>query len=77
MQTGLRVSELTGLRSVDLHLARGAHVNCLGKGREQRITPLTKPMAAALRTWLAERAGAPDAQVFPTRTGQPLSRDAP
>ena len=76
IQTGLRVSELTGLRSVDLHLACGAHVNCLGKGRKQRITPLTKPMAAALRTWLTERAGVPDAPVFPTRTGQPLSRDA-
>ena len=76
IQTGLRVSELTGLRSVDLHLARGPHVNCLGKGRKQRITPLTKPMAAALRTWLSERAGVPDAPVFPTRTGQPLSRDA-
>ena len=76
IQTGLRVSELTGLRSVDLHLAYGAHVNCLGKGRKQRITPLTKPMAAALRTWLTEGAGVPDAPVFPTRTGQPLSRDA-
>lgn len=76
IQTGLRVSELTGLRSVDLHLARGPHVNCLGKGRKQRITPLTKPIVAALQTWLAERAGVPDAPVFPTRTGQPLSRDA-
>ncbi|MYE22535.1 MAG: tyrosine-type recombinase/integrase [Gammaproteobacteria bacterium] len=76
IQTGLRVSELTGLQSVDLHLARGPHVNCVGKGRKQRITPLTKPIAAALQTWLAERAGVPDAPVFPTRTGQPLSRDA-
>ena len=76
IQTGLRSSELTGLRCADLHLARGAHVNCLGKGRKQRITPLSKPVAAALRTWLAECADAPDAPVFPTRTGQPLSRDA-
>ena len=76
IQTGLRASELSGLRCVDLHLARGAHVNCLGKGRKQRITPLTKPMAAALRAWLAERAGTPHAAVFPTRTGKPLSRDA-
>ena len=75
-QTGLRASELSGLRCMDLHLARGAHVSCLGKGRKQRITPLTKPMAAALRAWLAERAGTPHAAVFPTRTGQPLSRDA-
>ena len=76
VQTGLRASELTGLHCADLHLARGAHVNCLGKGRKQRITPLTKPVAAALRTWLNERAGTPSAPVFPTRTGQSLSRDA-
>ena len=76
VQTGLRAAELTGLRCTDLHLARGAHVNCLGKGRKHRITPLTKPVAAALRTWLAECARAPDAPVFPTRSGRPLSRDA-
>ena len=76
MHTGLRASELTGLHCADLHLAQGAHVNCLGKGRKQRMTPLTKPVAAALRTWLTERVGAPDAPVFPTRTDQALSRDA-
>ena len=76
VHTGLRASELTGLHCADLHLAQGAHVNCLGKGRKQRMTPLTKPVAAALRTWLTERVGAPDAPVFPTRTGQALSRDA-
>ena len=67
---------ITSLRCADLHLSRGAYVNCLGKGRKQRITPLTRPVTAALRTWLAERDGVPDAPVFPTRTGQPLSRDA-
>ena len=76
IQTGLRASELTGLRCADLNLARGAHVSCLGKGRKQRITPLTKTMAAALRAWLVERAGPPDTPVFPTRTGRPLSGDA-
>ena len=76
VQTGLRASELTGLHCADLHLARGAHVNCLGKGRKQRTTPLTKAVAAALRTWLSERDGARDAPVFPTRTGRALSRDA-
>ena len=76
IQTGLRASELTGLRCADLNLARAAHVSCLGKGRKQRITPLTKTMAAALRAWLVERAGTPDTPVFPTRTGRPLSGDA-
>src|SRR5271166_2289732 len=40
-QTGLRASELIGLRCADVHLAAGAHVSCQGKGRKQRITPLT------------------------------------
>ena len=39
VQTGLRASELTGLHCADLHLARGAHVNCLGKGRKPHASP--------------------------------------
>jgi integrase/recombinase XerD len=76
IQTGLRVSELTGINRGDLHLATGAHVNCVGKGRKQRITPLTAITVAVLRVWLAERAGRPDDPVFPTIRGQRLSRDA-
>jgi len=41
IQTGLRASELTGLNCGDVHLATGAHISCTGKGRKQRITPLT------------------------------------
>jgi site-specific recombinase XerD len=75
-QTGLRASELIGLTCADVHLGAGAHLNCLGKGRKQRITPLTKQTVAVLGSWLAERAGQPDQPLFPTRTGRPLSRDA-
>ena len=38
--TGLRVSELTGLRVGDIHLGTGAHVLAHGKGRKDRSTPL-------------------------------------
>jgi site-specific recombinase XerD len=76
VQTGLRASELIGLSCGDAHLGVGAHLSCLGKGRKQRITPLTKPTVAVLRTWLTERAGQPHEPLFPTRTGRPLSRDA-
>jgi site-specific recombinase XerD len=75
-QTGLRVSELIGLQCADVHLGVGAHVSCLGKGRKQRITPLTSGMVAVLRGWLAERAGHPAEPLFATQTGRPLSRDA-
>lgn len=76
VQTGLRASELIGLSCADVHLGAGAHVSCNGKGRKQRITPLTSGTVAILRAWLAERAGEPADPLFPTRTGRALSRDA-
>jgi integrase/recombinase XerD len=75
-QTGLRASELTGLRCGDIHLGTGAHATTTGKGREQRITPLTKQTAAVLRVWLAERGSPPSEPLFPTSTGKPLTRKA-
>lgn len=75
-QTGLRVSELIGLRCHDVHLGAGAHVSCLGKGRKLRITPLTAGMVTVMRAWFAERAGQPTEPLFTTQTGMPLSRDA-
>jgi site-specific recombinase XerD len=75
-QTGLRASELIGLRRADVHLGVGAHVSCLGKGRKLRITPLTSGVVAVMRVWLAERAGETAGPVFPTQTGRVLSRDA-
>jgi len=76
IQTGLRISELIGLTRADVHLGPGAHVACHGKGRKDRITPLTSATVTALRDWLGEPHGAPDAPLFPTRRGTPLSRDA-
>lgn len=76
VHTGLRVSELTALTLADVHLGTGAHVSCLGKGRKQRISPLTAGVTAVLRAWLTERAGLPADPLFPTRRGTPLSPDA-
>jgi site-specific recombinase XerD len=76
IQTGLRVSELTGLTCADVVLGVGAHVRCLGKGRKQRHTPLLPLTVAVVRTWLAERHGNPSDPLFPTSTGRALSRDA-
>jgi integrase/recombinase XerD len=75
-QTGLRATELTSLTTGDVHLGAGAHVSCLGKGRKQRITPLTPATVTVLRAWLAERGGLPAGPLFVTRRGTPLSRDA-
>lgn len=76
VQTGLRVSELTGLNCGDVTLDAGAHVRCEGKGRKQRAVPLTTNTAAMLRVWLRERGGLAADPLFPTRTGRRLSRDA-
>jgi integrase/recombinase XerD len=76
LQTGLRVSELTGLRWQDVSLDTGAHVCCQGKGRKNRCTPLRKDAATALRAWQREQPKDPSAPVFPTARGTPLSRDA-
>ena len=76
IQTGLRVSELTGLTCGDVHLGTGPHVRCVGKGRKQRSTPLTSQVVAVLRGWLDERGGAPSDPLFPTSRGRRLSSDA-
>ena len=75
IQTGVRVSELVGLRVGDVHLGTGAHIRVTGKGRKKRATTLTgETVAILLRAWLTERRGQPDDPLFPTRQGRPLSR---
>jgi site-specific recombinase XerC len=77
IQTGVRVSELVGLRVGDIHLGIGPHIKVTGKGRKKRATPLTKETVATQRRWLTERRGNPDDPLFPTRPGrtaQPLQQ---
>lgn len=76
VQTGLRVSELCGLRRCDVTLGVGANVSSTGKGRKQRCTPLTPATAAVLARWLKEATGAPGDPLFPAPRGGPLTRDA-
>ncbi len=75
-QTGLRVSELTSLTRADAHLDTGAHISTVGKGRKQRITPLTPQTVTVLKAWLAEHHALPTDPLFPTRRGGRLSPDA-
>jgi integrase/recombinase XerD len=76
LQTGLRVSEVTGLRRGDLHLGRGAYVTCRGKGRKARSTPLTRSTVNVVNQWLREIPDQPEVPLFPGPRGAPLSRDA-
>ncbi len=76
VQTGLRVSELIGLTRGDVHLGTGAHVRCHGKGRKDRITPLTTTTTRVLSAWIIERGATTVDPLFATRQGKQLSRDA-
>lgn len=73
--TGLRVSELTGLRWSDVHLGTGAHVLAHGKGRKDRVTPLDRDGVTALSE-LRLAMAASEGLVFVNRTGTRISRDA-
>jgi integrase/recombinase XerD len=76
MQTGLRASELVNLRRRDVVLGVGAHIQCEGKGRKQRCTPLRQETAKLMELWLKEHQGAETDPLFPTIRGDRMSRDA-
>ena len=76
LQTGLRASELINLRSGDVVAGTGAHVRCEGKGRKQRCTPLRRETLKVLETWRKERGGSDQDPLFPSYSGNKLSRDA-
>ena len=77
--TGMRVSELAGLRIQDVNLQVG-YVRVFGKGGRERIIPIGSHAIDAaseyirgLRTVLTESAAPVDA-VFVSRTGSPMDR---
>ncbi|MHC4156486.1 MAG: site-specific integrase [Planctomycetota bacterium] len=75
VQTGLRVSELTGLKREDMHLGTGAYVHVLGKGRKERCIPLTKQTTEVLQAWLQDPTLGEGHMLFPNRRGGRLSND--
>lgn len=76
--TGLRVSELLGLRLADLHLDSG-YVTCAGKGSKQRIVPIGDQAVGWVRQYLGSSRPVllcrrNSASVFVNARGGPLSR---
>lgn len=76
VQTGLRLSEITGLDRDAVQFGVGAHVRCSGKGRKERSTPLTKLAREAIKKWLAATPRNGAATLFPTVHGHRMSADA-
>ncbi|HSW46620.1 MAG TPA: tyrosine recombinase, partial [Phycisphaerae bacterium] len=76
--TGLRVSELVGLRLGDIHLDIG-YVRCIGKGSKERIVPMGSKAVESLKEYIDQLrpelvTGRTTDRVFLSRTGKPLDR---
>jgi integrase/recombinase XerD len=76
--TGVRASELAGLKTSDLNLDVG-YLRCLGKGNRERVIPVGKAAIAATAEYLAElrpKLTKPfsDDFLLLSRTGRPMSR---
>jgi integrase/recombinase XerD len=73
--TGARVQEIADLRLEHVSLTSPPHVRLHGKGDKWRTCPLWEETARVLRRWLDERRVAdPQAPVFTSATGHPLTR---
>jgi site-specific recombinase XerD len=71
---GLRVSELIGLRLVDLTLQSQASILVHGKGRKERCLPLWKETASVLRAWLSVRGEVLVPELFLNARNAPMTR---
>ena len=74
VQTGLRLSEMTGLKREDVVVVgTGAHIRVLGKGRKERCTPLARSTRAVLKAWLQEPPRGTHGVLFSNAKGERLS----
>src|SRR5436309_6957977 len=76
--TGMRVSELVGVRTSDLHLDE-RYLTCIGKGNKERLIPIGDQAAHWVTIYLNEARrtllkGRASARVFLNARGGPLSR---
>ena len=75
LQSGLRVSELVNLKIQDVDFASREITVRQGKGRKDRVVPLVKQAAAALKVYLAVRDGLPEYdEVFLARNGTSMDQ---
>ena len=76
IQTGLRLSEIVSLKWNDVVLGEHSYIHCLGKGRKERDTVLSRQSAKILSAWSKEVSALPSDIVFPTFKGNQMSSDA-
>lgn len=79
--TGLRVSELVGLILPQINLKQGL-VRVVGKGNKERLVPIGETALSWLERYLGSvrgqllRGSGPVSEVFLTRRGRPMTRQA-
>lgn len=71
---GMRVSELVGLRLDQIDRSGLATVHIIGKGRRERILPLWKETASAVKAWLKVRPSSTAPELFLNAQGQAMTR---
>jgi integrase/recombinase XerD len=71
---GMRVSELVGLRLDQIDRQGLATVHIIGKGRRERVLPLWKETAAAVKAWLKVRPDSTAPELFVNARGQAMTR---
>jgi integrase/recombinase XerD len=71
--TGARVSEITGMKIMDLSLSTpSARIH--GKGRKERSMPLWQSTVKLLKNWLKRLEADPGHPLFPSARGKPMTR---
>ena len=71
---GLRVSELVGLRLDQIDRPSLSTVHIVGKGRRERVLPLWKQTAAAVKAWLHVRPACNAIELFLNARSQTMTR---
>lgn len=71
---GLRVSELIKLNIDDIDWCSQPTVHVIGKGRRERILPLWKETAAAIKAWIAVRPNVIAPELFLNAQGSAMTR---
>jgi site-specific recombinase XerD len=71
--TGARVSEITGMKIMDLSLSTPS-VRIHGKGRKERVMPLWQSTVKLLKNWLTHVDRDPENPLFPNSRSKPMTR---
>jgi site-specific recombinase XerD len=72
--TGARVSEIIAVTRGDVESQHCTAVHLHGKGRKERVVPLSKPTSTRVRSWIQQIGSDAGQSLFPNRFGQPMSR---